>query len=829
MYSLERLDGGIHEPLTLQAQTFTTLGRLNCVSTSWPLGDGRVSKEAVLLTLTDDGVLTATCMARNPIFYSSAASIAAKDSNWIEIAGTGTGASEPPKDSIPILREGVPMRLNTGDMILLQPHRYFFRINRLAPPIPSVVLTENTIADFLLDDGGGGGGGGGGGSDNDSERTAKDESLTEEECKVDGAIISLPPPPPPPPIAAAIIIAEQATQIELQLVSSVIRHDETTQIEAIPASVHQQQKATSSSLLPVDPATHIIPLEEIHQNFPQENLPPILETAGDATAWLWCQAHGVSSLAELYALSDEASTFGFDRKELPVPCPWSYERIMTLAGHHLRLFPFLELAIRPEAEMCAARERLLTSSTGSGAGAGAGVQGAGAGTRRIESGADGGVAKITGATPTRKRRLSDDNPSQSSAYTMVIGAAAQSGAGINYNEHITKPLQILEKSYKYSQVDVEGASSGLAEKKRHMLECAIGVLIYLPFKVQRVEQIAGLPFCSGKETLDKIDEILRRGSLLRSDVLLADVRIQTLLTFGDVLWAGPVAAKRWYEKLNITSIAQLRVAAKEHGAVVANVRQRLGLELYDDLNIRIVRREADAVRAIIAAVVTDIIPGSLCILGGSFRRGQPSTGDVDLVIGVPAGFGASDLMPLLYRRLRSRGWLTHNLRISWARDGGKDELPIDDLRVPGQLSSHRDKVGDTAHTYFGIWRFNAPASLGAEEVSPGLRAALDKHSEAANTGIHRRIDILCFHSQQFALSMHAWTGNTIFNRALNIYANLLGKAEIATALQSREPGAIKNSFRSDFDIYSYFGLRYIPPYNRCLWGGFSEAGVRQRR
>lgn len=747
MFSITRIDGV--SPTILFAidrgDASVNLGRDQCVSREG-VPDRRVSAVAASLSVSGDSVVVEP-KARNPVYLLRSVVASQLGGGWLAAALAGSGGGPAPHGCVALQQHKVEYFFD-GDILLLQPHRFFFRCNRIvsipAPLAAAVAIDVNTL-----------------------------------------------------------IEGDDADIVEVYPEAAGVR--ETDTIESL------QHAGDSAATRPESPqATALVAEEDATRGSSCATVvyapgPPTIKSDDEASSWLWCLEHGVSSVAELYALSDEASRYGLRGDELPLPCPWTYEQIMAVARNHLQLYPFLELAVQPEAQMREARARLLTAS-----------QLNGASSSTIE------------ASSLRKRRAPGDE-AKSDTKIIGIGAPAHSGAGVNLNRHLTDPLQVLERAYKFTQIDIEGAASGLAEKKRHMLEHAIGVLSYLPFKVTRVEQIDSIPFCSGKETRDKLAEILRTGSLKRAEMISADTRIQTLVQFGDVLWAGPVVARRWYDDLRLTTVDSLRQAVKERGASIANVRQRLGLELYDDLRVRIQRSEAEAVREIIAAEVADILPGALCVLGGSFRRGQPSSGDLDIILCVPSGYGVSDLLPALFRRLRARRWLTHDLRISWGPEPATvDALPVDDLSIPDALSPRRDRTTDTATSYFGIWCFETPPPASGPPVQPALQAAIDKHGAAASVGMHRRIDICCFVAGYFALSMHAWTGNTILNRCLNIYANLLGKPEIAAALQSSQPSSIKGQFKSDFDIYSYLGLKYIRPVNRCLWGGFSEAGIASR-
>ena len=95
------------------------------------------------------------------------------------------------------------------------------------------------------------------------------------------------------------------------------------------------------------------------------------------------------------------------------------------------------------------------------------------------------------------------------------------------------------------------------------------------------------------------------------------------------------------------------------------------------------------------------------------------------------------------------------------------------------------------------------------------------------------IDIKVFTREQAAAALISWTGNTNLNRALRAYAGNLGlglddrgigviDTTVPTPPTSKS-GWTSNFYsvtlpaRSEFDIYSYLGLRFIPPQERSCF------------
>jgi len=122
--------------------------------------------------------------------------------------------------------------------------------------------------------------------------------------------------------------------------------------------------------------------------------------------------------------------------------------------------------------------------------------------------------------------------------------------------------------------------------------------------------------------------------------------------------------------------------------------------------------------------VSDMNANVLCMACGSYRRGESTCGDVDILIGPPQGINFVGILPSLIKRLHDIGFLTA------------------DLAVPSTTetlcSSAVDK--DIRMSYMGVCKlFGSDAKF-------------------------RRIDIKEYSKYQYPFALLYFTGSDIFNR-----------------------------------------------------------------
>lgn len=155
------------------------------------------------------------------------------------------------------------------------------------------------------------------------------------------------------------------------------------------------------------------------------------------------------------------------------------------------------------------------------------------------------------------------------------------------------------------------------------------------------------------------------------------------------VWGMGLATAALFVSWGISSVQDLREDTEVFDTL--NRQQKVGLKHYEDLIERIPRTEVKALADHVTAVVTKLSNGTVSVTcGGSYRRGAPSSGDVDMIFlpidGAPDK-AAVDIMEPLLNELRRSGFLT------------------DDLAIPNQFGENNGKEpGTDSRSYMGVCR-----------------------------------------------------------------------------------------------------------------------------
>lgn len=131
----------------------------------------------------------------------------------------------------------------------------------------------------------------------------------------------------------------------------------------------------------------------------------------------------------------------------------------------------------------------------------------------------------------------------------------------------------------------------------------------------------------GKDIGEHVDELLSFGTSKHLESLEKSPRVLALRKLTKIAGVGPRTADTWMQ-MGVKDLPQLRklVAA---GKIKLTSMQSMGLTYYDDLNSRIPRGEMDRIVGILAPLLKSAIRWE-CV--GSYRRGLPDSGDVDIII-----------------------------------------------------------------------------------------------------------------------------------------------------------------------------------------------------
>ncbi|KAL4997143.1 hypothetical protein BDV10DRAFT_97282 [Aspergillus recurvatus] len=224
-------------------------------------------------------------------------------------------------------------------------------------------------------------------------------------------------------------------------------------------------------------------------------------------------------------------------------------------------------------------------------------------------------------------------------------------------------------------------------------------------------QIPGI----GERLADKIEEIVLTNRLRCLDNTSNTVEDRLLQTFLGVYGAGLTVASRWIAQ-GYKSLEDLRMKAS------LTQSQRIGLNHYFDFSQRIPRREVQAHGDFVRHVVRKESPDMQVIIGGSYRRGAATSGDIDLLITRP-------------------------------------DATIEEIRTL-MLDNVVPKLFELGFLQAGL----ATTSRGDGSTWHGA-------SKLPDGQLWRRIDLLFVPGAELGAALIYFTGNDIFNRSIRLLAS----------------------------------------------------------
>lgn len=182
----------------------------------------------------------------------------------------------------------------------------------------------------------------------------------------------------------------------------------------------------------------------------------------------------------------------------------------------------------------------------------------------------------------------------------------------------------------------------------------ISQLKHLPsiYSMKDLKDIKGI----GKSIQPKIEEIFKTGILEEAEIARQDPTIHITEDLMNIYGIGRVKANELVKKNKITSIQQLRDELKKDPTLL-NDNQKIGLQFYEDFLERIPRAEMKKHETKILALLKEIDPSIEGVVVGSYRRGEKTSGDIDVLI------KSSDktLLSEFVKKLIEKKYVTHTL------------------------------------------------------------------------------------------------------------------------------------------------------------------------
>lgn len=131
-----------------------------------------------------------------------------------------------------------------------------------------------------------------------------------------------------------------------------------------------------------------------------------------------------------------------------------------------------------------------------------------------------------------------------------------------------------------------------------------------------------------KKVLAKINEYLTTGAISEVEAARAHPEFQAMLNLSLIYGIGPKKVKKLYEEHAVITIDDVRTLLEEHPKALNN-KQKIGVRYYEHLLEKIPRAEIDEFQAIFEDMVDETMMMSI---NGSYRRGLPESGDIDILI-----------------------------------------------------------------------------------------------------------------------------------------------------------------------------------------------------
>jgi DNA polymerase IV len=238
----------------------------------------------------------------------------------------------------------------------------------------------------------------------------------------------------------------------------------------------------------------------------------------------------------------------------------------------------------------------------------------------------------------------------------------------------------------------------------------------------------------GNRLAEKIEEIIVTNKLRRLDNVKNDPSDQILQKFLQIYGVGLSQASRW-----------VQAGYKSLDDIQANVQltdnQKIGIAHYDDFMQRIPRTEVEKHGNVVRDALQAIDPSFQVTVGGSYRRGSETSGDVDLIITKP-GATRSILKTIVMETL-----------------------------VPRLFKA-------------GFFK----ASLAAGNYGSALGSKWHGASALPGSAVWRRLDLLLVPWDEIGAALIYFTGNDIFNRSIRLLARKKG-------MRLNQCGLFKNVMR----------------------------------
>ncbi|PGH02546.1 DNA polymerase IV [Blastomyces parvus] len=357
----------------------------------------------------------------------------------------------------------------------------------------------------------------------------------------------------------------------------------------------------------------------------------------------------------------------------------------------------------------------------------------------------------------KKKKRSNGNPQ----WQQTFSCMHKHDGHTDQDNPNARTIEILQKMLEYYE-RISDQWRTLAYRK------AVSALRKQKERIVTKEQALAIS-CIGERLAAKIEEIVWTNRLRRLEEANAEPHDVLLSQMLNIYGVGFAQASKWIQQ-GYRSLDDL----KANACLTKN--QRIGIEHYDDFGQRIPRAEVEAHGAVVKKLLFTIDPAVQVIIGGSYRRGAASSGDIDLII-TKDGASQAEICALMTNivipALFQQKFLQASLAVG---KGGESSKWHGACALPGSENP--------------VWR---------------------------------RIDFLYVPGDEIGAALIYFTGNDVFNRSLRLLASkkgmCLNQRGLFAGVVRRENRVKLNrghlvESRDEKRIFEILGVPWRPPNHR---------------
>ncbi|KAH7921441.1 Nucleotidyltransferase [Leucogyrophana mollusca] len=350
------------------------------------------------------------------------------------------------------------------------------------------------------------------------------------------------------------------------------------------------------------------------------------------------------------------------------------------------------------------------------------------------------------------------------------------------------------------QLDIIRQSRSLEGEERSMLSYsrAISVIKAYPYVVSLRnlrEELPKLPYL-GEKLLSMIEEFVKTRQISEAQTIRESSRFQALSAFSAIHGIGPHTARRLHA-LGLSTVEELEryydvvpgvtdentlfttEADSNESEEAANERSiRVALSLRHDFSRTIPREEVEEINKTVMHELSFVEKGCKSIIVGGYRRGKPESNDVDIVIThtdwTLGSRKVKGLCKRLVQRLYERGLITHVMHLSGFHEHNA-------------LRTHHWDSLEKALTVF---------------VLP---------EDSSRRRVYRRLDLIFAAPEVFWTAVVGWTGSTMFQRDLRLWAKQQKGMKFDSSGISRRHDSKLFFPKTEREVFELLGLAYVHP------------------